>query len=201
LIGGILMKRLIRKYSVKVVQNSPKVLKLQWKEGLTFSFLPIWLRDHCQCNQCIHSLSLQRKIDTFEILKESMNLKVEKVSEMENNIHIQWKSNQHEHQSVYPIDFLKKFSQENIKKKSPFSPLYEDVTLWDSSLDLKNGMISYQEAMKDNGLLKLMEIIRRFGFCIVNGTPTDSMKPSRDLIEKVSHTRKSIFGDFWEFTV
>ena len=127
-----------RKYSVKVLKNSPKLLKLQLNEEIPLSFLPIWLRDHCQCSNCIHPLSLQRKIDTFEILKESKNLEIISIKEKdEENILIHWKSNENEHESVYPKKFLKKYSQENMKKISPFSNI-NIYNLMAKLLELRN---------------------------------------------------------------
>lgn len=40
---------------------------------------------------------------------------------------------------------------------------------------------------------------RRNGFAVVNGVPTESAKPTKDLLEEIGPIRVTHYGDFYDF--
>jgi trimethyllysine dioxygenase len=185
-----------------VLENTPTKIKLQWSSGTTSTFLPIWLRDHCRCNQCIHPKSLGRSVDNYGILAKMDKLKLKSLHDKEGVLSIEWDQESVIHQSTYPIDFLKMYSQENLPKKFD-TPTSKTTHLWNHTLkDLP--ILDYNEInANDAGLLKWMETLERYGFSLMKNVPIDKDAPhkgTRDIMEKISYTRKSVFGDFWEFS-
>lgn len=183
----------------KLLNNSAEKISLEWSSGSISSFLPIWLRDHCHCSQCRHPTSIGRSIDNHKLLENIDKLHLISLKEQDSQIIAEWEHSGVKHESLYPISFLQEYGIENLPKKFDV-PTSKTVSLWDSSLKTLP-TISYEESNgSDDGLLKWLSLIERFGFCLVQGVPHDSHKGSRDLIEKIGYTRKSIYGDFWEFT-
>ena len=44
-----------------------KSIQVVTSTGSVKNFSFFWLRDHCPCEKCLHSITLQRQIDTMEV--------------------------------------------------------------------------------------------------------------------------------------
>lgn len=47
--------------------NSKGLLTISFPDGKRTIFHSIWLRDHCRCSECFHSITKQRLVDTFKV--------------------------------------------------------------------------------------------------------------------------------------
>ena len=58
--------------------------------------------------------------------------------------------------------------------------------------------IKFDELDKNEGFKNLLQIIKTYGFSIINNCPTE-MKTVEDIANKIGYVRNSIFGDLWSF--
>lgn len=184
----------------RMIENNPKKLMIEWSNGESSSFFPLWLRDHCECFKCFDKNTHSRKIDNKEVLSKSNDLKILNFLPLENSLKVVWEQNGNIHESEYNFEFLEKYSNEK-KTENPMSlSNSKNSILWNSNLK-KIPTISYDEMnSSEKGLFKAVKLIYDYGFIHIVDVPYHSHKPTRDLIEKIAYTRKSIYGDFWEFT-
>lgn len=183
-----------------ILENNQKKVKFSWSNGELSSFYPLWLRDHCNCNFCFDKETHSRKIDNIELLSTSNSLKILSIFPKETSLNVKWEQNGKIHESEYSFEFLDKYSNEKIQDKPLELSTSKNSTLWNSKLK-ELPTINYEEMnSSDKGLFQAVKLIREYGFLLVKQVPYDSHKSTRDLIEKIGYTRKSIYGDFWEFT-
>lgn len=108
-------------------------------------------------------------------------------------LEIQWSHDSHV--SFYRWDFLEPYIKGN-------RPNPEDVQIKyfgekghpDSTIEY--GQFRNPEA---NAVGRLTDMIRRNGFAVVNGVPTESAKPTKDLLEEIGPIRVTHYGDFYDF--
>lgn len=116
------------------------------------------------------------------------------------------------HMSQYGIDFLLKYSNEAFMNSTNAIDREGDIYLTSSTLSSclwtktqpSNQslwpVIDYSEVnASEEGLLKWLLLIEKYGYALVSNTPFIDHQATRKIIEKISFTRKSMFGDFWEF--
>jgi len=200
-----------------------------WSNNEKSSFYPLWLRDHCQCSKCLHPLSSQRNLSLPNLLKKKIELVPEitqQVNYVNNDdkevVDLTWNeevgsstentlnSISKKHMSEYSIDFLLKYSKEALLQNSnTMGDIYltsstsSSSCLWTKtqpSCESLWPVIDYSEVnASEEGLLKWLLLIEKYGYALVSNTPFVDHQATRKIIEKISFTRKSMFGDFWEF--
>ncbi|KAF8462996.1 hypothetical protein BDZ91DRAFT_661610 [Kalaharituber pfeilii] len=174
----------------KINFDERKVL-VPWEEGKTSSFHNIWLRDHCQCEQCRHPITKQRLVDTFSI---PANIQALEVDAQEKGLKILWKNDKHE--SFYPYEWLHLHSY-NPRLQKYLSPQFK---FWGSEIHEKPPEVTYDEVMEsDKGVAKWTSKIYTYGFCFVDGVPV-SPEATQQLIQRIAFIRPTHYGGFWEFT-
>ena len=164
-------------------------LNIEFQNGAKDCFPYIWLRDHCKDIENWDERSNQRKLFTALV---DPNIKIEetKIIEDNNKIEVKWPDmNKSVH---YSGDFLYKNSIENISSNS-------GEALWDKqSINNAELEIKFDELDKNEGFKNLLQIIKTYGFSIINNCPTE-MKTVEDIANKIGYVRNSIFGDLWSF--
>mmetsp|Transcript_10274 Transcript_10274/g.23417 ORF Transcript_10274/g.23417 Transcript_10274/m.23417 type:complete len:433 (+) Transcript_10274:118-1416(+) len=148
----------------------------------------LWLRDHCQCSECIHPISKQRMQDTLDIPEDVAPRRVQMRAD---SLAIDWSDN---HVSEYSMAFLSGLAPS--VKPPAFEP-----TVWDaSSLPSVLPRADFRSVSTDNDALKdFLSELRRFGFAFIDGVSPDA-DTTMGLANRLGVTRKTIFGDFWDFT-
>ncbi|KAJ9266098.1 hypothetical protein DTO195F2_1213 [Paecilomyces variotii] len=151
-----------------------------------------WLRDHCQCSECVHPDTKQRIVDTFSIPEDVDFIDV---SYEEESTKIKWSDG---HTGVYPHAFLKEHQFGS--RRTPLNPLtfrpFESVKSDSKTFPT----VSYDSVMEnDQGVLEWIEQIHKWGFCFVKGVPIDPEK-TKTLIERIAFIRPTHYGGFWDFT-
>ncbi|KAI1197197.1 trimethyllysine dioxygenase [Nemania serpens] len=158
----------------------------QWGNLLHY----FWLRDNCRCSICVNQNTRQRNFNTFEL---PLDIGPSRMTSNGAGLEIQWSHDSHV--SFYRWDFLEPYIKGN-------RPNPEDVQIKyfgekghpDSTIEY--GQFRNPEA---NAVGRLTDMIRRNGFAVVNGVPTESAKPTKDLLEEIGPIRVTHYGDFYDF--
>lgn len=151
----------------------------------------IWLRDNCQCSSCVHEVTKQRLLDTFQIPKDiSIKLCVEE----DYGIRVFWSDG---HESYYTNEFLAKSA---LKNRFVIRQGLAKTSLWSNSIEHNPPIVEYNAVIKlDEGLKECLCNIREFGFCYVDGTPPVPEDTER-LLERIAFIRNTHYGGFYDFT-
>ncbi|KAL1989551.1 hypothetical protein VTN49DRAFT_6748 [Thermomyces lanuginosus] len=153
-----------------------------------------WLRDNCQCSQCIHPETHQRTVDTFSIPED---IEVEDIKFEESTITIKWSDG---HTGVYPRAWLKAhIFPEAVKRWNgrgySLRP-FESVPSNYKSLPA----VSFNDVMnKEESVLEWLEKIIKYGFCTVTDVPANP-ESTKALLERIAFIRVTHYGGFWDFT-
>ena len=163
-------------------------LDIEFDQGSTFLSLA-WLRDHCQCSECLHPETKQRLFDTFSMPARLVTSSISIVNDEE--LIIVWA---HEnHTSVYSATFLKNLSHNPEK-------LTINHALWKGRIfnDIGCPSIEYDAVMNsEEGVKDLLELTEMYGFCFVQNTPPNE-HGTTSVANRVAYTRHTIFGGYYE---
>jgi trimethyllysine dioxygenase len=177
---------------IQTATTSPEGLVVIWADKTTSTFPWLWVMDHGEDEQSMNRQTLQRNIDTFALCE---GIKGEQVTlaEQAQQIQISWNNGVQTTISCLRLaQVLGKVLDDN-QLSHPNSKV-----LWgkDAMLsDLPN--IDYQEiAADDQGVLKWLNKIDMYGFCIVNGTDA-SEQGTIELAEHLAPALRTIFGTYW----
>ncbi|KAF2970067.1 hypothetical protein GQX73_g3505 [Xylaria multiplex] len=111
----------------------------------------------------------------------------------ENGLEVQWLHDSH--LSFYNWDFLETY----IKGERP-EP--ENVPLkYFGAAGHPDSSIEYEEFGKNErqAVGRLTDMIRRNGFALVTGVPTETAATTEDLLEKITFIRRTHYGGFYDF--
>ncbi|TGJ81964.1 hypothetical protein E0Z10_g6788 [Xylaria hypoxylon] len=163
----------------------------QGPRGLAFTSINKKPIPYFWLSTCVNQATRQRNFDTSELPD---NIKPSRVTTSESGIEIQWSHDTHV--SFYSWDFLEPY----IKGDRP-EP--EDVPLeYFGAGGHRNSSIEYGEFGKNeiHAVGRLTDTIRRKGFAFITGVPTESAKPTKDLLEMIAFIRQTLYGGFYVFT-
>jgi trimethyllysine dioxygenase len=155
----------------------------------------VWLRDHCQCPQCVHPSTKQRLIETFDEIHS--NISPESIKEDVNAFHVTWNDG---HQSVYSKAWLQS-SGEKVQPRSAERQGIVDTELW-TGTDIKNSppTINYDFVMRtDDGLKEWLHLIRKYGFSYIEKCPV-TPEATEKIMERIAFIRPTHYGGFYDFT-
>ena len=152
----------------------------------------IWLRDHCQCHECVLPETKQRQLDTFSLGPESLAIKN---CEMQSSrIRVIWKDG---HESLYDTRWLEgSFGRSSILRARQG---WSEPIWWNEDF-LQNSGVPYEAVMNsDEGIGQLLQKIRDHGFAFVDGCPA-TPEDTQTLTERIGPIRNTHYGSFWDFT-
>ncbi|MGB1239391.1 MAG: clavaminate synthase family protein [Pseudomonadales bacterium] len=154
-------------------------------------FTWLWLIDHSQEQADFHPHAKQRLLETFSLGAASPATSVE-LSDENQYLTLNWATGKSIH---YTADYLWAVTEPN--------ELY-DVTkrpnrLWSASTDHKYYcQVDHQQYLNsDETLLQALHGIREMGVAIIRDVPK-KVAAAREVMERISYIRSSIFGDMWE---
>lgn len=166
--------------------------------ALRSSFPFVWLRDECQCPQCVHPSTRQKLHRSSDFAR---GIKPVSVQSVHNGLRVSWTQphSDSQHISFYSASFL----------AWHVSPLYHagfhrDVypEPWKSITFLINQDISYTEFDKPETLLKVYRQLRREGLVFFTGVPTEETSDAkcelRKLAMRLGEIRKTFYGETWD---
>jgi trimethyllysine dioxygenase len=163
----------------------------------TKQYIPnIWLRDHCQCEQCFHPSTKQRLIETFDDIPEDVQISEKAIIEDSDGFQISWKDG---HQSYYTKSYLnnKLLDRDRLIERQGLV----NMTLWaGDDIKTKPPTIEYDAIMaSDDGVKDWTHKIREYGFCYVNNCPI-TPEATQTLLERIAFIRHTHYGGFYDFT-
>ncbi|KAJ3213364.1 hypothetical protein HK099_007423 [Clydaea vesicula] len=148
------LKKKIKIDSEKIENN---LITLKFSDNFLANYQYFWLRDHCQCEICYHTVTKQRLLNTFKI---PLDITPKTVGVHNDGVTIIWNNDNHE--SNYSIDWLRKHSYSPklpLVMKQNTSIFDQKLIYWDSRFKIPS--VSYQEVMEtDEGVLKWLNNIR-----------------------------------------
>ncbi|KAF9910035.1 hypothetical protein EC991_007366 [Linnemannia zychae] len=179
------------KSSASVVDSK---VHLRWIDGTTSRFHSFWLRDHCHCPECYHSVTKQRLVNTFKIPRD---VKPKSVSLTPAGMDVTWEHDNHK--SHYPFSWLNKHSYDP-KITDPYLPEGAPKITWDNSIASNLPEVAYKDVMEsDKGLAEWLNNIHVYGFSFVSGVPVTT-EATEELAKRISFIRETHYGGFWDFT-
>ncbi|CAB4549029.1 MAG: trimethyllysine dioxygenase [Actinomycetes bacterium] len=166
-------------------------LELGWDDGVTSSHPWIWLRDHAHDEATLHPVTQQRQLWTAGL---SVDLAPAAAADVEGDeLVVVWADGD---RAALPVAFLERFRAPS----APTARIDRDRVLWDADAIRDTPRIDHDEVMEaDDGVTRWLELVARYGFCIVTGTPATA-EATEALARRVGYVRETIFGGFWEFT-
>ncbi|KAI0048945.1 Trimethyllysine dioxygenase [Auriscalpium vulgare] len=170
-----------------------KEVFIHWDGGDWSKFHNIWLRDHCRCSECFHSVTKQRLVNTFEIPPDIEPVAVESKPE---GLQVTWPAPKQHHVSMYPWSWLRQSSYD-----PPAAVATSEKVLWGSKIVQDPPTVPYDEVMApdNHGLYKWLSRIDKFGFCFVSGVPSTA-EATEELSNRIGFIRETHYGKFWDFT-
>ena len=174
--------------SVKSIKPGNDGLNILWNDGSSSCFPWLWLRDHSESEVDLHPDSKQRQIDVFtETLDNSVLDAI--LDQNAQNIMVQWRDKSNSYLSFELLESLASTSH-------PSAQALASNCCWNSPNEIKVfPEMSYDDLMKEGGLIKWLKHIQKNGFVLVNGAPATS-DATREVMERMAYIRNSIFGGF-----
>ncbi|KAH6935149.1 hypothetical protein HPB50_003541 [Hyalomma asiaticum] len=148
-------------HTVKVIFSDDQACELNY----------IWLRDNCNCPQCIHPESKQKLVDTagldYNVRPVSMEVSAD------GNLEVTWGDSKGTHQSSYSPLWLYQNARSymmNPDTDDHQSPL-PGMVFWDRVSIWKNfPEVAYKEFMDtDDGLYRWLDCMHKYGVVVLRG--------------------------------
>ncbi|KAG9122302.1 hypothetical protein FRC07_001396 [Ceratobasidium sp. 392] len=193
----------VRALGSLVLRRDPAALHLSGpslpKTGLALPFE--WLRDSCQCSQCVHPSTKQKLIRTGDFVRPVPRSAM--IADQGSAVQVQW-DGEDKHDSVYAIDFLKRYAEPSGETlhASPFDHVLMRRA-WDVA-DLPAGRFIEYEALKADPLPGFLQLLR-YGILIVRGLPHETTTKGPEggvgigeLARTIGLVRETFYGRFWD---
>ncbi|THH29867.1 hypothetical protein EUX98_g4333 [Antrodiella citrinella] len=183
-----------RTYSTAVAASAARSQELSYN-GVSYPYR--WLRDSCQCPECIHPSTRQKLHRTTDVSADTSPVPGG-VEVKRNGVDIQWASG---HRSFYPSDLLTNHASfMNLRK------FHQDVESISWSADrLKSSktlFVPYKDMDRKTGMLAAIEQLTKYGVLFVSGVPTEKQTHEdcevRTLAEKFGEIRSTMYGELWD---
>ncbi len=168
----------------------PDRLRLHWEDGRSSDHPWIWLRDHSHDPTTMHPQTFQRELYTAGV---DQALHGTSAAIDDGVVTICW-SDPGQPASVLPVAFLHTY------RDGAADDLPTERVLWDGASILEQWpVVAYGDVIDDDSAVAdWLQLVDRFGFCIVAGTPT-TVEATEQLARRIGYVRETIFGGMWDF--
>lgn len=156
-----------------------------------------WLRDSCQCPECVHPSTQQKLFRTGDFIRPIP----EGATIADGALHVQWTQ---DHRSVFPLHFLRRYADPTgqARDRSHFEHVIARRT-WDLSTLPATRFANYTD-LKVDPLPAYLHLLR-YGIMIVRGVPHGYTQrgPSGpagvlEMADMVGSVRETFYGRFWD---
>jgi gamma-butyrobetaine dioxygenase len=158
-----------------------------WSDGSSDGFHHIWLRDNCGCAECRHVFVGERLSDPASI---ALDIAPSSVVGGD-SVQIVWPGG---HRSTFSSNWLRMHAygpSASARRTSVFH-------YWTAAEVQTPPQMHFDDVMaSDESLLEWLRLLRRFGFTIVKGVPTEPGTVTQ-LAQRIGNLRNSNFGLIWE---
>jgi trimethyllysine dioxygenase len=169
-----------------------EMLRIEWSDGRMSEHLWLWLRDHSHDDATLHPTTRQRLLFTAGV--DTALRGVDAILDGD-TVTVTW-GNAAQSPSSLPVDFL----LANRGDDPTHGELPTERVLWDGESILEQWpTVDHDAVLHDDAATReWLELIARFGFCIVTGTPA-TVEATEALARRIGYVRETIFGGFWDF--
>ncbi len=167
------------------VERQEDLCVLNWADGRSEEFHYLWLRDNCQCEDCLHPQTRERLFDLMTLSPEE-DL-VARLELQEGSLLVTWRDG---HQSHYPEHWLREHAYgEEARQARREKPI-----LWTAEIRQSLPEIAYEKVMSsEDGLLTFLDLLCDYGFALIRETPTENLEVTR-VASRISFLRETNFG-------
>ncbi|KAI9098893.1 mitochondrial protein [Phlyctochytrium arcticum] len=190
------------------VKDDPRLVTVQFDDGLTSTYNSIWLRDHCRCSSCFHSVTKQRLLDTSSIPLDIAPTTMA-ISSDGTTIKFVWQDG---HESLLDVAWLRAHSYSpqlpppsSSSNVNSHTPQPRQKKLWKSDLAsrLESVTVPFDQVMSstnnDQGLAEWLLHLDVHGIGLVSGVPA-TPQATEQLARRIAFIRETHYGGFWDFT-
>jgi gamma-butyrobetaine dioxygenase len=160
-----------------------------------------WLRDSCQCAQCVHPSTKQKLVRTGDCLRPVPREAT--IADGGESVRVEWDDDAGGHESVYPVHFLRRYaSGQEARRVSHFDDVLARRA-WDVSSLPASRFVDYPALTADPlpGFLQLL----RYGILIVRRVPHETTTAGSqggmgvgELARMIGIVRETFYGRFWD---
>jgi trimethyllysine dioxygenase len=165
-------------------------LTIRWTSGRESHYPWLWLRDHAHEPETLHPVTQQRQLFTAGLPPD---LRGRAAAVVGDEVEIEWGAGR---RSRLPVTFLHRFRN----PEPVVVALDREVIRWDRvMIESDWPTVEHGDVMTDEaGVTKWLQLVARYGFCIVTGVPTE-LEATGALVRRVGYVRETIFGGLWDF--
>ena len=204
-----LMKRFSHTSAAPVSSIHDHLLKISWTADWDSKYHYVWLRDNCQCPQCIHPTTRQKLHSSAHVPLDIKPTKIE-WSVDKRNIKISWPESvdtlnvlSRAHQSEFDAAWLKA----NCYTQKLGSRLLNDHqhVLWDKKMvQSKDLWVNYADIMqsatvdqKEPQLYRMLSLLQQYGLVFIRGVPTNDTEVEKVAL-RIGPIRETFYGRSWD---
>ncbi|KAI0790701.1 Clavaminate synthase-like protein [Abortiporus biennis] len=184
-----------RHYSYSTVTSTPGDSHAVEYNGVSYPFR--WLRDSCQCPECVHP-STRQKLHRTSDIPGDVGPKKDGVKAIPSGLQIQWQSG---HLSFYPKNLLQAHSTPD--NLATFHRDVEPIP-WDTEKVTKapSLFVSFDSLQTKEGLSAAIDQITKYGLLFMTGVPTEKTTNEECAVRTVANTfgqlRPTFYGETWD---
>ncbi|KAL4622727.1 gamma-butyrobetaine dioxygenase [Arapaima gigas] len=167
-------------------------LQVQWEDGSSSLYPLVWLRDNCQCPQCVLQSARARSL---QLSKLDIDTGVDRVLVNEpTKVSVVWPD---QHTSEYDADWLKRRCFSTMARQAMREELFLNKRVyWGSELQIPTA--SFQEVLQDDkAALDWLTMLRRVGIVYLKGAPQEKGQVAK-LSERIGYLRLTFYGHTFE---
>ncbi|PVF98166.1 Clavaminate synthase-like protein [Serendipita vermifera] len=166
-----------------------------------------WLRDSCQCSDCVHPSTKQKLRDSSstspytQLVEKPASLSFSSSNELTIQWDPQYEPGRRPHTSVYPVDFLRRYSN-TINLHQFHKDL--DAVKW-TAADVQASptlFVDYTSLKTPSGLLDGIRQLVRYGLLFVRGVPNQQTSDDTCELQKLAQLfgeiRETFYGRVWD---
>lgn len=165
----------------------------------------VWLRDNCQCAQCVHPTTRQKlhssaliplDIRPLEARVEANQLTIKWSRPLEHEI----SASREPHTSSYTLDWLRDQDYSDSHRVAQRKCAGSQQILWQaSSLPTKDLWMSYEsDFMKsEKSLHQLLVLLEKYGVAFLRDVPRNDGEVER-VAERIGPIRETLYGRSWD---
>lgn len=173
------------------VSCDAEAINVVWSNGDTSQYHYIWLRDNCQCKQCVSPLTREQ---LFEICDVPLSIKANKVwINQQYRIEIKWDFDNH------CSEYLPGWLQAHCYSDSARAKRQYQPQTW-NKCDIETRLPVYQYCgvmQNDHSLLNWLKDLRSYGISLIENVDTTDGTVGR-VAQRVSFIRQTNFGSLFD---
>lgn len=156
------------------------------------TFPNLWLRDNCQCTQCVNQDTRQRNFDTFQLPEDIHPVNF---TEAQAHLEVQWSDS---HKSQHPWSWLESWFDGGYVEQ-----FGQDHTRfnWNSSIEASPPEVPFDAVMSESDVTGMAELTKNIwvhGFSFIVDTPP-TPEATEAVLGKIGPIRTTHYGGFYDF--